>query len=182
MKRIFLGLVAITAVVLVSLFIQPAFADTLVSNSGAGWQSSWVTGEDNGTSGTGGIPFFDNTSGDGSDMNIGYYITNTGAFTLPSTPGAGTGPGAYLPYSGTSTGGADTSFYFTNSTGDAVAMKITIAGNAAYNSFGYFLVSGGAEIAGAPSNFSEAAPPLGILHLSLCPRATATAFIWIRVV
>lgn len=147
MKR--MGFVLIGFVVVISfLTAKTALADTLTSLSGATWQSTWTTGN-------GGTPFFDNGSSDGTYDNIGYFITDTGAWgtTGPvaiGVTGTYTGPKAILPYSGTATGGADTSFYFANGSSEALTMQIAIAGNAANNTFGYFLTTAaGVIIAGS---------------------------------
>lgn len=62
-----------------------AFADTIGGSAGAGWQN-FPTLTENGPT------YWDNHSFDGSQANVGYLMTNTGAFS-----GSTLGPGA-LPY------------------------------------------------------------------------------------
>jgi hypothetical protein len=111
------------------LIVPCAFADILVSADGGSWQSAWTANEN-------GNPFWNNSSLDGPQKNIGYFISYTGAFTSQYLPYAG--PNAHLPYLGVGTT-ADTNFYFQkNSTQSVASMKIEIAGNAAFNQFGYY--------------------------------------------
>jgi hypothetical protein len=88
-------------------------ADVITSSTaGVGWQS-WAT-TDLGTSGN---PYWNHSSQDGANYNIGYYITKTGAFV------GGNGPGVAYPFwgkayqsgSGTNIGAADPSFFLTKS-------------------------------------------------------------------
>lgn len=69
-------------------------------------------------------------------MNIGYFLTNTGAFS-----GSTLGPGA-LPYWGMPGGGADLNFYFQRNTSVSYpTLLIEIAGFAPTNVFGWYQVS-----------------------------------------
>src|SRR5882757_552993 len=94
-----------------------AYADSISSTtSGAGWVSGWSTGET-------GTTFFNHTSWDGSQQNIGYCLTGTGGCTQlnPSAPGA-------LSYYGVGSQ-APSNISFTN-TGNPVAtatLRIEIA-------------------------------------------------------
>lgn len=135
MKRRYEISICCIAVALAILITPSVFADTLVSNYVGAWQSSsWTANED-------GTPFWDNTSWDGGQKNIGYYITGTGAFTTQYLPYSG--PGSPLPYFGVGAA-ADPDFYFEkNSTQGVAAIKLEIAGHAGYNQFGYYDYNGG---------------------------------------
>lgn len=126
----------ILCAILAGLLITPnVFADTIQGTAGYGWQN-WVSGNLN----ENGAPYWDNASKDGSQKNIGYYLTNSGFFSA-STAGPGAIPfwgGGYN--SGLDSGGAaDPSFYFKNpALYSTASFKLEIAGNAAFNSFGYY--------------------------------------------
>jgi hypothetical protein len=71
------------------LIIPNAFADTIAGTAGNDWRS-WSAGDINLNS----HPYWDSSSFDGANRNIGHYLTNTGFFT-----GSTAGPGA-IPYWG----------------------------------------------------------------------------------
>jgi hypothetical protein len=105
MKRLFL------CAMLAGLLITPnVFADTIVGSNASlyDWRS-WTAGDVNENA----HPYWDHTSFDGKQLNIGYYLTKTGGFlSSPSYEH----PGAIPFWGGNSkpdTGGAaDPSFYF----------------------------------------------------------------------
>lgn len=115
------------------VFAPAAFADLITSSTiGAGYQN-WAVDDLN----QNGIPYFDNSSSDGAQKNVGYYLTNSGI----SFSGGTTGPGA-IPYWGLSGGSFDPNFSFTKTnTGNNSALKIEIAGNAGINEFGWYSTS-----------------------------------------
>jgi hypothetical protein len=124
--------------------------DTVV---GAGSWQSWAASNETGT------PYWAHLSDDGSQKNVGYYLTNSGFFS-----GGSSGPGA-IPYYGI-TGGGATAFSLTSSGASQAALKIEIAGNANVNVFGWYdklnpsilnpIFSGPAS-AGATATFSPSA-------------------------
>ena len=145
------------------LIVPCALADNLVSNDGGSWQSTWTANEN-------GSPFWAHGSWDGSKLNIGYYISDTGGFANLPYSASYNGPGSQLPYlgvTGVGTVTADTNFYFQkNSTQSVAAMKIEIAGDAGYNQFGWYdydknnqkvmnlIFDGSANSYSAPSTFT----------------------------
>ena len=106
---------------------QTVFAD-FISGSGS-WQS-WSSGnlnEDN-------LPYWDGKSSDGSRMNIGYYLTKTGAFS----GGTYESPGV-IDYYGADAGMAVSNFSFVkNSSYSNAALKLEVAGYKNGNSFGWY--------------------------------------------
>jgi hypothetical protein len=104
-----------------------ASADQIFGSAGAGFQT-WTTANLN----ENGTPFWDNTSADGPQKNIGYCMAGGGGCTISPLPGT-------LPYWGTASGGADTDVYFGNSgpLGGGATMLIEIAGLASTNQFGW---------------------------------------------
>jgi hypothetical protein len=107
---------------------QTVSAD-LISGTGD-WQNWTLSGLDqNGT------PYWDNTSMDVGQKNIGYYLTKTGAFApSPAYEYPGT-----IPYWGTATGGFDPTFSFVkNSAYSNAALKLEVAGYMNFNSFGWY--------------------------------------------
>jgi hypothetical protein len=132
MKKSFCYILTIFAILAMS---PNAFADSIVGSGG--WQT-WTTSDQDGA------PYWDHTSSDGANKNVGFYLTNTGAFT-----GSTTGPGA-IPFwgnaynSGNDTGGtAVTSFSFTSTGSSQAALKIEIAGLANTNVFGWYETASG---------------------------------------
>jgi PEP-CTERM motif len=110
------------------LMAAPAvFADTIGGSAGAGWQA-FPTLTENGPT------YWDNHSFDGPQANVGYLMTNTGAFT-----GSTLGPGA-VPYWGNSNGSADLNFNFQRGTTNLpqATLLATFSGSAAGNSFGWY--------------------------------------------
>ena len=125
MKKFFL-LLCLTGFLLVS---QTVSAD-LITGSEGGWRT-WNTTNLN----QNGYPYWDNSSADGRNRNIGYYLTQTGAFTSSS---AYEHPGT-IPYWGNATGGFDLSFYFVkDSAYSNAALRLEVAGYRNYNSFGWY--------------------------------------------
>ncbi len=136
-----LGAVAVV-VMLSASFLN---ADTINGTAGAGWQSSYTTNEN-------GSPYWDNTSSDGSQKNIGYCMAGAASCGMPGAPGA-------IAYWGNSNGTADLHVTFTPSGQDTAALQIEIAGYANLNQFGYHDASGdhilftGPQGAGATASF-----------------------------
>ena len=115
-------------VFMVFLFSASAFGDT-VTGSG-GWQVFGVTSEI-------GPQFWANSSWDGLQKNVGYFLTNTGggAGAIPDFPGP-------IPYYEIMGGSADTNFSFhKTSSGSNVVLKVEVAGYKNVNEFGYYLLS-----------------------------------------
>jgi len=151
MKKVFvLAMCMMFLFAVLVLFSASAFADIVVGTPGDGWQT-WSTSSILGSNYGSGVPFWNGTSADYPSNvpgNIGNYLTNTGAFV------GGSGPGN-LPYWGTSTGGADTNFYFVPS-GYSVGttLKIQIASWASQDIFGWFNITTGTS----SILFDDAAP------------------------
>jgi hypothetical protein len=122
------------AVVILGFLLIPsaALADSIVGTSGAAWRAFPSTlNEDN-------KPYWDSKSMDGSQKNVGYWLTNTGAFS-----GSTTGPGS-MPWwgMGNSSGSADPNFYFhANASSSSASLKVEIAGYANINMFGWYDIS-----------------------------------------
>jgi hypothetical protein len=123
------GLVACT------LFIAAVtFADTVTGTGGAAFQS-WLAANLN----QNGNPYWDNTSMDGENRNVGFYLTDAPTAPLVDAPGA-------LPFwgnafnSGTDTGGAaDPSFFFQRTAPSSAAiLKLEVAGKSNINEFGWY--------------------------------------------
>jgi hypothetical protein len=112
------------------------FADTISGTAGDGFRS-WTTSNLN----QNGKPYWDNPSLDGSNMNIGFLLTDTPSAPLPGAPGA-------LPFwgnsfnSGTDSGGlADLNFVFNKNSASSIAsMQLEVAANSNINQFGWYNV------------------------------------------
>jgi hypothetical protein len=114
--------------------VAPAFSDTISGSGGAGFQS-WTTNNLNQS----GSPYWDNSSMDGSNRNVGFYLVNAPTAPLPGAPGA-------LPYwgntftSNTDSGGtADLSFFFQKDSSSSTAiLKLEVAAFSNVNQFGWY--------------------------------------------
>jgi hypothetical protein len=106
-----------------------AYGDIVTGSSGADWRN-W----DGSVLNNNGTPYWDGTSSDGTNYNIGDCLTNAGACAgkISGAPGA-------IPYWGFANGSADSSFYLQKTgSSDSAALKIEIAGNKDINSFGWY--------------------------------------------
>lgn len=126
MKRAIL----IAAVCVLSV-TSAAQADTIIgSSSSSGFVTGW-------TANNNGLPYWDQTSWDGSNKNVGFCMTGTGGCTMVS--GA---PGALPTWVGntaTGTWTADPNFYFSSAGGNGNAvLQVEIAGLAGSNILGWF--------------------------------------------
>jgi hypothetical protein len=137
---IFFAFVAITSL---TLNVRADFVTS--STAGVGWQS-W----DSSVLGTSGKPYWNRSSFDGADYNIGHYMTKTGAFVV------GNGPGVALPFwgktfvsgSATDTGAADKNFWMTK---DGIDHSILYLEKVAANKniFGWFETDSAGSVLGA---------------------------------
>ncbi|HTY23734.1 MAG TPA: PEP-CTERM sorting domain-containing protein [Desulfomonilaceae bacterium] len=133
-----------------ALVLAPhAFADSVVGTVG-GWQTWTGTNLDQD-----GKPYWDNSSSDGTHMNVGYLLNGTqgSGAGIAGFPGAIPFWGATYTSASDTGGAADSSFYFTSSGSSQAALKIEIAGNANSNTFGWYDASTGAmtEIFSGPA-------------------------------
>ncbi len=116
-------------------------ADTL-NGAGGGWQNNWSSANlVDGTSPTPGTPYWNNTSGDGAKMNVGWCMAGGGNCSL-----SGGAPGV-IPYYGTSSGASVPDMYFSsagNAAGSSLQVSLTSqhGGNGnGYDIFGYYLTN-----------------------------------------
>ncbi len=120
------------AILLLLMLPTTALADSITSQGTGGYIPfpAWPPPSNNGS------PYWNQPSADGSGMNIGYFITNTGAFSSSTQ-----GPGP-LNFWANANGTADPNFYFVNNTSSSVAaLLIEIAGYRNINIFGWYQVS-----------------------------------------
>ena len=122
-----------------------AFADTVIGTAGAGWQT-WSLPLNESIP-----PYWDNTSSDGSQKNVGYYISNTGFFA------GGSGPGV-IPYWGNNDGTFDPNFYFQNGTSTETVLRIEISGLSHANEFGWYDTTLGTPVLHTIFTGSDSAP------------------------
>jgi hypothetical protein len=110
------------------LFASAANATSIVGSAGAGWQI-WTLTDLN----QDGTPYWDHTSSDGSQKNVGYCLTGTGNCDMaPPIPGS-------IPYWGQASGAYDPNIYWTSSgLNESAALRIEIAGLAGSNQFGWY--------------------------------------------
>jgi hypothetical protein len=129
---------------LLTCLLVPATSQAgfVISGSGGSFQSlsAYTLNED-------GHPFFDNTSGDGSKKNIGFFLTKTGGFSSSSLSPAI--PQSQLNFWGTPTGGADpVESFASGGTGVGATFVLTVAGNSGTNVIGYHDASGNHDLVG----------------------------------
>lgn len=111
------------------LAAMPALADTINGGATAGWQPFPALSSIN----QNGSPYWDSRSMDGSNQNIGFFMTNTGAFGSST---AGPGPMAWW---GLSNGGSDPNIFFTASSPNTTAvLHLEVAGYRNKNIFGWY--------------------------------------------
>jgi len=118
------------------LFIASTASASLISiqgSTGSDWQS-WSSSD----LGENGDPFWDGVSWDGSEKNIGYYLTGTGGFS------GGTNFGT-PQYWGMTSGAADANFYVASTSASEVNLMLEIAGYAPYNAFGWYDIGTGVK-------------------------------------
>ena len=127
--------VAWGGVIVISLFASVAgFADTISGTAGAAFQSLAGTNLNQN-----GKPYWDNTSIDGSNKNVGFFLVNAPTAPLADAPGA-------LPYWGNafdsvtdSGGAADMNFTFQKTASFSIAsLQLEVAQNANINEFGWY--------------------------------------------
>jgi hypothetical protein len=115
---------------ILSLFLvgQNAFADMIIGSSGAGWQS-WTLSDLNNN----GNPYWDHSSSDVGNKNIGYCLTSNNCGLYDTPPGV-------IDYWGKITGAADSNFYFQGSAGsnDDFTLLLELAGLKNSNIFGWY--------------------------------------------
>jgi len=120
----------ISVFIIFSVFFIPtsAFADMLIGSSGSDWQN-WGLSDLNNN----GTPYWDRSSWDGSNKNIGHCLTSNtcGSYSVP--------PGT-IPYWGMSNGTADPSFYFAGipNSNDSFTLILELAGYSSSNIFGWY--------------------------------------------
>jgi PEP-CTERM motif/Domain of unknown function (DUF4114) len=129
-------------IALVLLVSANAFAEMLIGSPLAGWQDWEVSNLNNN-----GIPYWDRSSRDGSNRNIGYCLTsdNCGSYSAP--------PGT-IPYWGMNNGAADPSFYFVGIPGsnDSFTLILELAGYSSRNIFGWYEIDPGTGQKIGPNN------------------------------
>jgi hypothetical protein len=122
----------------IGLFLPvSAFADTISGTAGAAFQS-WTAADLN----QNGAPYWDNTSLDGPNMNIGFFLTDAPTAPLADAPGA-------LPFWGntynsvTDSGGTpDLNFFFQKNSSFSIAnLQLAVAANSNINEFGWYDIS-----------------------------------------
>jgi hypothetical protein len=122
----------ISVLFIFSVFFIPtsAFADMLIGSPHADWQN-WESSVLNNN----GTPYWDRSSWDGSNKNIGYCLTSTNCGSSFTPPGA-------IPYWGMSNGAADPSFYFAGipSSDDSFTLILELAGYSSSNIFGWYQI------------------------------------------
>jgi hypothetical protein len=111
-----------------------SFADTVIGSGGAGFQNWAVTNlNENGS------PYWDNTSMDGPNKNVGFYLTDAPTAHLTNAPGV-------LPYWGnafnsiTDSGGTpDLNFSLQRNDPTSMAiLELEVAGRSNINEFGWY--------------------------------------------
>ena len=118
----------------------PALADSLLGTPGNNWQS-WRSAT---LTDQNGIPYWNNGSGDGAQMSVGFCLTAAGR-----CPQLGAGAPGAIPFWGALGGAADPSFFFHASGNSNAVLHLVIAGNAETNVFGWFETDATGAVIGA---------------------------------
>lgn len=110
---------------------------TVVGATGNVWQS-WNTsqlGNQVWTNSSPVRPYWDNSSWDGTNDNVGDCLANASSgCKVANQPGA-------INYLGQSNGKADSDFYFNSTGGGSVTMKVQVAGDAGNDVFGWYNIN-----------------------------------------
>ncbi|MBY0522228.1 MAG: PEP-CTERM sorting domain-containing protein [Gemmataceae bacterium] len=118
-----------------ALAASVAQADPIaVTGSSGGWQnvSSYTIGET-------GTPFWNQASMDGSQLNVGYFLTKTGGFAGNSaSPNLST---SSLQFWGTGSGGSDSAEALSTIFAVTSALHLEVAGYSGVNEFGWYNTS-----------------------------------------
>lgn len=138
------GWARVLAIVLLAAAAPAAPAGILVHGSaGHAWLPFTTPSE-------GGNPYWDQHSLDGSQYNVGYYLTRTGGYAAPATLGKDSPalPADQLQYWGSSSSPhqADPLQTFQAQGAVPVTLHLTFAGNHNINEFGYYLVGSPATL------------------------------------
>lgn len=121
-------LIILTLVVALAL-PSAVCADSIVGSATAAWQPFPALGTLNQNN----TPYWDSPSMDGSNKNIGFFMTNTGAYS-----GSTQGPGP-MSWWGKPSGSANTNFYFAaSSPGTNATLLLEVAGYHNINIFGWY--------------------------------------------
>lgn len=151
-----------TGVLALILCVAPAYCDTIIGNVSAGFQS-WAATNLTET----GHPYWDNSSMDGPEQNVGYYLINALTAPLPGAPGPLPFWGNAFDSSSDTGGSADQNFYFQRTAPTSTAiLELEVAGRSNINEFGWYDITDtttlhplflGPDVALASSNFSPTA-------------------------
>jgi len=134
----------------VILLAAAAFGDTVVVANPAAFYGGWTPSES-------GTQFWNQHSWDGSACAVGFYIygnTSDGCGSIQGNPNGG--PQAALPYLGDASDpdSAVADFYFGNSSGESLTLKLELAGWAESNILGAYFLNPDGSIAGTEVLFS----------------------------
>ena len=116
-------------VAVMALAVSASASTNVVGSAGAGWQAWSAPNQD-------GNPYWDNTSGDGNQKNIGYFLSKTGGFS--SHPAS---PNITPSWWGYGDGSADLDFHFNSNLSQVVKLYIEVAGYANINELGWYDVN-----------------------------------------
>lgn len=85
-----------------------------------------------------GKPYWDGKSSDGTNMNIGNWLTRTGGFSSDTTSPLINPPYWGFPLGDPNYGKADLNFYVSSTTSSNVVLQLEVAGYAGSNESGYY--------------------------------------------
>lgn len=135
------GKLPVAALMLAGSSLLMADNVTVVGATGNIWQN-WNTNQLGNAAWTNSSPtrpYWDNSSWDGTNDNVGDCLANASSgCKVANQPGA-------IPYLGQSNGKAYTDFYFTSTGGGTVTMQVQVAGDAANDIFGWYNVQDPAD-------------------------------------
>lgn len=142
----------------------PASADTL-NGAGGSWQT-WTSS----TLATTGGPYWNNSSADGPESNIGWCLLGTGNCSMQNAPGAA------LPFFGNGNAAVSTMSFTTGANPITISLRgvFTSQSNPAggLDNFGYYTVGAGGAIT-SPTELLDASQSLGsTATFTLAPNTT----------
>ena len=134
--QVLTGLQVVLAVAMLALSASPVFALGISGTTGFGFDT------DPGLPNSNGSPYWDQKSVDGTNMNIGFFLSGTGAFAgNPNSPNLGT-PLSSWQSLGAPGGTADLAVTFTQGSDPAeqAVLLLEVAGLSNTNEFGWYQI------------------------------------------
>src|SRR5579862_3997359 len=136
------GVVGGSILAVLTIGAAVAHADTISGTAGAAFQN-WGTADLN----QNGAPYWDNTSYDGTNMNVGFFLVNAPTAPLAGAPGPLPSWGNTFNSAGDTGGSPDLNFMFNRTfTSSQASLQLEVAANSNLNEFGWYTIGDPADL------------------------------------